>query len=370
MKVAIFVDTPARVHFYKNIVNKLIADGHNVILLLRDYGDTTYLADKIGFKYTIYSAPLSSKSKKILYVPYEILVSYSYLRRFKPDIIIDGGLIPAYASFLLRKPFISFNDGELNNSLFFTIEVKLYLPLIKAMLVPDCFLDDIGKKQIRVKGFKELAYLHPNRFIPNENILDLLGITKDTAFALLRFNAFDAVHDITLKGFSSIDKINLVKELEKYMRVFISSEGSIPEEIKDRIINVPKERIHDVISYANLLIADAGTMVSEAAVLGVPAILCNSNVYKFGVFKELDETYGLIFRYDNPKEAIKKAIDLSQNPKLKEEWRKKRETLLKEKIDVAKFMIWLIENYPKSLELIQMDANHQDMFMILEKGFV
>jgi len=63
---------------------------------------------------------------------------------------------------------------------------------------------------------------------------------------------------------------------------------------------------------------------------------------------ELEQKYGLIYSYNDQYSAMKKAIELIQKPNLKEEWKKKKEKMLKDKIDVTEFMVWFIENYPKS----------------------
>jgi len=171
---------------------------------------------------------------------------------------------------------------------------------------------------------------------------------------LLRFNAFDAVHDFGIGGFSDRDKVQLVIKLEKYAKVFISAEAGVPDEIKDRVIKTPKNRIHDAIYYARMLVTDTGTMVTEAACLGTPAIILHPSVKKFGNFAELENKYGLIFGYDKESnQAIEKAVELIKEPNLKEEWKAKREKLLRDKVDMTQYMVGFIENYSKYLKKIQ-----------------
>ena len=105
-----------------------------------------------------------------------------------------------------------------------------------------------------------------------------------------------------------------------------------------------------------MLIGDSQTMTTEAGILGTPAIRCNSFVGDddMGNFIELEKKYGLIYSYRDPNEALNKSLELLKNDNLKREWQKKREKLLNEKIDVTKFMVELIENYPQSFhELVQ-----------------
>ncbi len=273
-----------------------------------------------------------------------------HLRDKKMDLITGFGVYDAYTSFLLRKPCIVFTDSEpMVNKISYSIQFQLFRPFVDAVITPSSFRQNLGKKHIRVESFKELAYLHPNYYHPNDDIFELLGIGKNEDYALLRFNAFDAVHDAGIGGFTDEDKTRLVKELEKYAHVSISSETGIPDEVKDRVARIPKSRIHDVLYYAKLFVADTGTMVTEAAILGTPAVMLHPKVKLFGNFVELEQKYGLIWGFDrDPERVIEKAVELIRKPNLKEEWKKKREKLLEDKINITEFMVWFIENWPES----------------------
>jgi len=60
---------------------------------------------------------------------------------------------------------------------------------------------------------------------------------------------------------------------------------------------------------------------------------------------ELEDRYQLIFNYGDPNQAILKAVELIQQPDLKQQWQEKRQALLADKIDVLKFMVETIEGY-------------------------
>ena len=50
--------------------------------------------------------------------------------------------------------------------------------------------------------------------------------------------------------------------------------------------------------------------------------------------------------------------ELLSTPNLKKEWQKRRERMLADKIDYAKFLTWFIENYPES-HAIAKEANDE-----------
>jgi uncharacterized protein len=362
MRVGIIANTPAQVYFYNNIISKMEQDGNELYLLVRDYGETLQVLKELKISHYIYSSPPSSKYGKVLNLPFDILRAYKYLSRFKIDLITGFGVFDAYTSFLLKIPSIIFNDCEpWVNTRSYDIQFKMYMPFIETMITPDCFRQDLGRKQIKISSYKEMAYLHPTYYKPNIDILHHLGLEDGADYILLRFNAFDAVHDLSIKGFSDDDKIRLVRDLEKYCHVFISSEAGVPKPIRSHITKIPKSRIHDAIKYAKLLVTDTQTMATEGAILGTPTIRCNKFVGAFdmGNFIELENRYKLLFNCSDPKVAIEKSVEWARDNHLKQQFQKRREKLLREKIDVTKFMTWFLENYPSSLEQFRDDPKIQ-----------
>jgi hypothetical protein len=231
----------------------------------------------------------------------------------------------------------------------------MFMPFVDSIVTTKTFTDNLGKKHIKVDSYKEMSYLHPRYFKPDENIFNLLNIEKNEKFVIIRFNAFDAVHDAGIGGFSLEEKRRLIYELQKYARVFISAETKVPKDVEKYLLNVPKQKIHDCFYFAQMLVTDTQTMTTEAAILGTPVIRCNSFVgtNDMGNFIELEHKYKLIFNYRNPDSAIEKALTLIQDPNIKSEWNTKKQKLLSDKIDITAFMVWYIENYPGSFKEIK-----------------
>ncbi len=364
MKVGIIVNTPAQAHFYKNIVRELRRDGHSVSVLARDYGETSGLLQCYRIDHYSFSPHVESQLEKLVSLPRDLLNVYRYLRGEKVDVIVGGGLY-AGLTCLLSCPHIDYGDGEPKRLGTMQLALtKLTMRFVDVMLTPASFGEDLGRKQVRIDSFKELSYLSPACYRPNSDIYDYLGIPASEEYVLLRFCAFDSLHDVGVKGFSVTDRITLVRELEKHATVFISSENGVPDEIKDRVLKAPKCRIHDVIAHARLVVSDTGTINAEAAVLGVPSIRFSSigGEKDMGVFRELEQKYGLIYTFDDPKKAIGKALELVRRPGLAEEWKVKRMKLLASNIDITKFFVWFIEHYPESFEKMKSSPAAQYSF--------
>lgn len=345
-KVQISIGHPGHVHFFKNIILQLQRDGIKVKIVARKKDVTLELLKsyKIDFEiFPNYRSNLLYKALDRIFVTYFF---YKIAKKFKPDIFLGiGGAVAAHVGKLTGKPSIIFTDTE-----HASIQNAIAFPFATTICTPSCFKQDLGKKQIRYNGYHELAYLHPNYFTPNPSVLDELGLKEGERFIVMRFVAWDAVHD---KGHSGINleiRRRLVHKLEKYGKVLITSETELPKDFEPYVIRIKPEKMHDLLYYSSLYIGDGATMATEAGILGTPSIYVSSLVGTMGNFDELEKKYGLVFAFQESDLAIKKAMELIQQPHLRDEWRKKKEKLLRDKIDVTAFMVKFIENYPKNYD--------------------
>ena len=346
---------PAHVHHFKNFISAVQNRGHIVKLLAIEKEFTIYLLKKYNIPVINIGGGGNGLLKKFIGMIINDWKVYNVAKKFNPDIIM-GRASPslAHTSFFMRKPYISFSDTEHAK-----INYIFSFPFAKTVVTPSCFMKDLGKKNIRVNSYFELAYLHPNYFKPDSNILNLLGVEKNEKYVVMRFVSWKASHDIGYKGLSPEMKIKIVKELSKYVKVFISSEGTLPKDLKSYQVKIPPEKMHDVLAFATLFAGEGATMASECAMLGTPAIYVNT--LTAGTLEE-QERYGLIYNYRSSLGVIDKALELLEMPNLKERWQIKKQKMLSEKIDVTAFMVWFIENYPKSAKIMKKNPDYQFNF--------
>jgi len=153
--------------------------------------------------------------------------------------------------------------------------------------------------------------------------------------------------------------IDYIKQLENYGRILITSERKISKEL-DRYKVKTLLKLHDLLYYSTLYIGEGATTASECAVLGTHAIYISTR--NLGYLKEQERKYGLVYNYTNPRtmeiDGLKKALELLENDNLKRIGKKKRKKLLEDKIDVTKFMVWFIENYPESFNCIKCKVDY------------
>ena len=129
--------------------------------------------------------------------------------------------------------------------------------------------------------------------------------------------------------------------------------------------------MHHVMAFASLYIGDSQTMAAEAGVLGVPFVRFNDFVGRIGYLRELEDVYELGYGIhatplasDSPirradgsvqpsgvEELYKRVEQLVAMPseERRATFQSRRQKMLSEKIDCAKFLTYFIENYPQSV---------------------
>lgn len=353
MKILLDVAHPAHVHLFKNMIWNLEKDGHEVKITAKDKECTTKLLDAYKFRYEVISKfrrGLINKAIGMLKINWKLL---TLAKTFKPDLLI-GVHHESIAQIgkLIRKPSIIFTDTEhakLGNLLAF--------PFADVICTPSCFKKDLGRKQVRYNGYHELAYLHPNYLKPDASVLDDLRLSKDDKFIIMRLTSWEATHDTRSKGFSNDYLEKVIKSLEEYGHVFITSERKLDKKFEKCRITIPPEKIHSALYYANIYLGDGGTTAVEAALLGTPAVHVEAFKSKSGKimdvththgnFDELVNRYKMLYTFADPNQAINKALEILQDKNAKKDMERKRERLLREKIDVTAFITDFIENYPE-----------------------
>lgn len=346
MKILVVINHPAQVHLFKNIIRTLQEHRHIVEILLREKDVARNLLEKYGLKFTSVGKFHHTKLGKA----YELITTdincYRVARKFAPDILLDVGIYGAHTSKLIRKPSILFIDSDKGIGL---VDL-LAIPFSNNVVTLASSRKNFGRKEIRVNSFKEMAYLHPNWFKPDRTILDRAGIPQNREYALLRFVSLTAYHDTGISGLDALSQRNIIDSLENHgITPYITSERPLLREFEEYRLPVPPEEIHHLLYYAKVFIGDSQTMTTEAACLGVPAIKCNSFAADDDSnFIELENKYEAIFKYTDPEKALSKLNELLDVPDLKEKWIEKRNRILSDKIDLASFMVWFIENYPES----------------------
>jgi len=360
MRILIDIGHPAHVHLFKNLYFKLSENDHDVWVTIKKVPIVMELLEKYGIPFTVLGTKSDSISGKLFD---QIRFNYKILKlvnRFGIDYGIGTSINIAHVSKISAlTSFVVDDDDRAVQPLM----SKFGHPFADFLVRPSVLAFERKKiNHINYPGYHELAYLHPKVFKPDKNILKDIGVKEGEKFFILRFNAFKAHHDVGVSGLSIDQKRYLVDRLRKEGKVFITTERNIDKEFLPYQLLISPEKAHSLLFYATLLIGDSQTMSSEAAVLGTPSLRCNSFAGRISYLEEEEKKYGLTYGFmpSQFEQMLDKLEELLGKKELDKEWKKKREIMLGDKINVTEFIYDLINHYHLNRKIDKSKINYDE----------
>ena len=337
---------PADFHFFKNLFHWLQQHGYSIRIMARKKECLQDLLKYHKFSFINRGAGSHSLVGKYLYGIYILAILVIHLLRFRPGVTISlSSPYLVVASKLLGIKGITYDDTDYNPRL---------LPILKrsdVILTPATYPYAFHNTHIRIQSFKELAYLHPAYFTHE----------KKGNGVFFRLTRTDSVHHISKSNFNTsliADKIN---SISRHHLTYFSSETGMIENISQEVRNADKFNIHDNLKNCRVFWGNSATMAAEAAILGIPAVFVGTEKYSY--IEEL-EAYGLLCHYfpDQVEISFNKLEELIEESGADDQFEYYRQKLLKDKIDITGFMIWLIENFPDSIRTMKDNPETQFRF--------
>lgn len=364
MRILFYLGHPA--HYYtSNALARSLKKGRNQVLMVARAKDVLcdlVTASQYDFQIIAKKERGRSKLSLISAVLARELRMFRIALQFKPDILIGTDIVITHIGRLLKIPAIILNEDD-----------ESIVPLLAAygfrysncVISPrSCRFDRYQSKKVEYDGFHKMTYLAPNYFVPNKTLIEN-DIDLGRPFFLFRISRLSAHHDVGIGGISDGLIEKLISKLSPHGKIYISSERQLKPKLAKYKLNIRAEKIHQVLYYSTLLIGDSQSMTVEAAILGTPSIRFSDFAGRIGVLEELEHKYGLTYgiKTSEPEKLYAKIEELLRTPNLKEEWQKRRQKMLSEKIDVTAFMVWFIENYPESAKVMRENPDYQFRFM-------
>jgi len=352
MKFLFFFVHPAKFHLFRNTINSLLNDGNDIEILITSKDILEDLVKTERWKYK----NIFPEGRKINWLPTKVGASINLVRTLyrlfkitkgkKYDLFVTDDLL-TFIGRLKGIPTIHFQDDDLK----IVPESAILLSTATNILAPQS--TDLGKynsKKIAFNGYKELAYLHPNNFVPNIEIVKKINPEIERYF-VIRVVLLKSTHDVGKKGIDDKKLKRLVALLLEYGKVYITSERKLESKFEKYRININYTDISHILYYADMFIGDSQTMCSEAAVLGTPSIRFNDFVGKINVMDEKELKYELSygFKTNEFEKMLNKIKELLVINNLKDVFAKRREQMLRENVDLTEFMIKLFSTYPRTI---------------------
>lgn len=371
-RINVYLGHPAHFHLYKNVIKNLKTDGYEVDVLIKKKENLEQLLKNSGIPYhnILREGRKDTKLGMGLGVVKRMWRLLGFVIRRRPLLLTGTSVENSYIGPLMRIPVVYCGEDD---AAVIPLQAKMCYPGANTILTPD--VCDDGKwnsKTTSYPSYHELAYLHPNHFTPSADIVREQGINPDKPYAIMRFVKLKANHDDNVQGINLQVALRLIEIMKPHMDIYITSERPLEPELEPFRIQINPIYMHDVMAYASLYIGDSQTMAAEAGVLGVPFVRFNDFVGRIGYLRELEDIYELgygIHATPLTEESPIRRADGSEQPSGVEQlyarveqlvampaeqrrtiFSARREKMLADKIDCAKFLTWFIENYPASAE--------------------
>jgi len=354
---------PAHFHLFKNTIKGLEAKGHSIAVLIKKKDILEGLLQRSGMNYQniLPEGRKDSKTGIAIGVIKRDLRLFSHCLLNRPDLLIGTSTEIGHVGTLLRIPSLNVNEDD---AAVVPLYCKVSYPWCTHILSPGiCNNGKWEKKSIKYESYHELAYLHPNHFKASKDIVRQY-LNPDNPYFIIRFAKLNAHHDTGIKGISDQLAGKIIELLQPHGNIYITAERPLTRDLEPYRLMIDPLDIHHVMSFAQLYIGDSQTMAAEAGVLGVPFIRFNDFVGRIGYLNELEETYQLGYgiKSAEPELLIKRLNKLLKMENRQNIFQRKRWKMLKEKIDLAGFLTWFIENYPESIKVMTDNPDYQFNF--------
>jgi predicted glycosyltransferase len=343
-----FLGHPAHFHLFRGTIENLKKEGHRITIFIKKKDILESLLKAARWEY-INALPEGRRDGKwgiAIGVLKKNLKLLRFCLRERPYLMAGTSAEIAHIGFLLRIPSYVFSEDDY--SVIKTFAQVTYPPAKHVVSPIGCDNGPWNKKTIRYNGYHKLAYLHPKQFQADKSIVQAY-FDSHTPYFILRLAQLNAHHDDGASGISNEFMIKLIKLLEQFGRVYITSEREIPHDFASYTLKINPLHIHHLLAYASLYIGDSQSMAVEAAVLGTPNLRISSFSGKISVLEELEHTYQLTTgihprEEDNILHTLERMLS---DQDLQSKFADRRARMLREKIDVT---AWLTNLFLKTAQ--------------------
>ena len=362
-KFLFYFGHPAQYFFLRATIRNLIVAGHKVTMLIKTKDVLEDLIKADGFEY-INILPQQrglSKTAIVFSLVKRIFAILPILIKGRPTLMVSSDSSIAILGKILGISRITITEDDYG-----VIKhlADLTYPFTETILCPEvCDVGKFGQKKIGYAGYMKLGYLHPNVFTPDRKVVEAYQLPDK--FILIRLARLTAHHDFGIQGISKFILQNLISVSKEYgSRVFISSETDLDRAFEQYHLKIAPTDLHHILAYASMLISDSQSMSVEAAMLGTPSIRFSSFAGRITVLEELEHRYQLSFGIvpTDQDKLFKKLRELLVEENMNSIFKQRRDTMLRDKIDVTMFLTWFLQEYPASREIMQQTPDKQFEF--------
>lgn len=378
MKILFMISHPAHFWMFRYAIDNLKRDGRKVVIVIRPKDVLEQLCIDAGMEFY----KVKNRPKKwgmfglAIFLIEKIFEVLRIARKEKPDMLVGSDGVLAVVGKLIRRPAFEMYEDDAEA---IALYARMFFPLYTGVVCPHCCSAwKWEAKKYSYPSYHELGYLHPNQFKPSREVVERYGIDTKEPYILVRFAQLTAHHDVGIHGINTEVAERMITMLKPHGRIYITSERPLEPQFEQYRIRINPLDMHHVMAFASLYIGDSQTMAAEAGVVGTPFVRLNDFVGRLSYLHELEaptdytpRSDGYVPRVDAhvPDEVHyslgygHKTADVEGFFASIERWlampdrkavcAERREKMLSEKVDYAKFLTWFIEEWPKSGEAMK-----------------
>lgn len=273
----VWVDCTAAAHplVLRPIIERLEAQGNEVFITAREYGQTLGILDRLGMPYTaVGEHGGASRMGKLRALGSRSARLTKLVWQRRPEIALGHGSVDlAVVAGCLRIASVQMQDYEFGGW-----QRQLAFRAASRVLAPDSIpaerLAKLGAKPpklVTYAGLKEEYYLAD--FAPDPAALDELGLDREKVLVVVRpppetseYHAPNDVYAATVRRLAASPEAQAVivprtEEQAHQARALAAPNLIVPEQAIDA---------QSLIAYADLVVSAGGTMNREAVALGTP----------------------------------------------------------------------------------------------------
>ena len=251
MKILFHLGHPAHFHLFKNLITSLEKQKNDITIVIKKKDVLEKLLLNSNLDY-INILPKGRKNNLIGLISGQLLQNIQLLKickKNKPDLLVGTSVACAHVSCLLNIPFINVNEDDASVIPFYSY---LSYPFSNVIISPvSCYNSHWEKKSVKYEGYHELAYLYPNNFSADKNVVEkYFPINKP--FFLLRFAELSAHHDRGIKGINSKITEKIISLLKPYGDIYISSERKLEQKFESYRLSINPLELHHLMGFAKM----------------------------------------------------------------------------------------------------------------------
>ena len=378
MTVLFMISHPAHFWMFRYAIDNLKRDGHKVVIVIRPKDVLEQLCIDAGMEFY----KVKNRPKKwgmfglAIFLIEKIFEVLRIACKEKPDMLVGSDGVLAVVGKLIRRPAFEMYEDDAEA---IALYARMFFPIYTGVVCPHCCSAwKWEAKKYSYPSYHELGYLHPNQFKPSREVVERYGIDTTKPYILVRFAQLTAHHDVGIHGINTEVAERMIAMLKPHGRIYITSERPLEPQFEQYRIRINPLDMHHVMAFASLYIGDSQTMAAEAGVVGTPFVRLNDFVGRLSYLHELEaptdytpRSDGYVPRVDAhvPDEVHyslgygHKTADVEgffasigrwlAMPDRKAVCAERRDKMLSEKVDYAKFLTWFIEEWPKSGEAMK-----------------